>query len=220
MRSAEPLSHAATVPVEPDGAQAREWARTELADPAYDITEPTGFDRFARAVGDVLAALFSGEAPAAIGPWAAAIAGLIAIGVIVAAVLVWGRPRRLARGTADAALFGDDEHRTAAALRADADAAAQREAWNDAIAQRFRALARGLDERTLVALAPGSTAHGFARAATAAFPGEHAALDAAAATFDDVRYLRRPGSAEAYRAIAALDDRLATTRPALAEAAS
>ena len=41
----------------------------------------------------------------------------------------------------------------------------------------------------------------------------------AAAAFDDVRYLRRPGTEELYRRIAAVDDRVSAARPVLSELA-
>jgi hypothetical protein len=135
----------------------------------------------------------------------------------VAALLIWGRPRRSARlPAATTPLFGDADERTAADLRRDAAAAASAGAWNDAIVLRFRALARGLAERTLVEVSAGTTVHGFARRTALVFPAESHRMDAAAAAFDDVRYLRRPGSEAAYLAISALDDDLAGARPALA----
>lgn len=85
--------------------------------------------------------------------------------------------------------------------------------WDAAIVLRFRALARGLTERGLVETPPGATVHGFARRAALAFPGQAAALEDAAGAFDDVRYLRRPGTVELYRRIAAVDEAVASARP-------
>jgi hypothetical protein len=79
---------------------------------------------------------------------------------------------------------------------------------------RVRAIARACVERGVVAVPPGATVHTFARAATRAFPDSGAALNDAADTFDDVRYLRRPGTSDSYRQIAATDDAIARTRPA------
>ncbi|WP_354002991.1 DUF4129 domain-containing protein [Microbacterium elymi] len=78
---------------------------------------------------------------------------------------------------------------------------------------RFRALARGLVERRAVELVPGATVHAFARAAGRAFPGRADDLDAAASAFDDVRYLRRPGTAALYGAVARADDAVQAERP-------
>ena len=78
---------------------------------------------------------------------------------------------------------------------------------------RFRALARGVAERGILEPAPGATVHAFARQAGRAFPAEDERLDAAASAFDDVRYLRRPGTAELYAVVAAADDALVAARP-------
>ena len=84
---------------------------------------------------------------------------------------------------------------------------------------RYRAIARALIERDLIAPAPGATAQTIAREAVAPFPGEAAALHEAAVAFDDVRYVGLPGSADLYRTLVGTDDRLQRLRPeVLAEA--
>lgn len=202
-------------PLTPDGDQAREWAEQELLDPAYDIAQPTPFDRAAQAIGDFLAGVFDTQVEGAWGSWLALIAGVVVVGLIIAAFVIWGRPRTQARGRAGVAqLFGDDEARSAAQLRRDAEAHARRGEWDAAIVLRFRAVARGLTERGVVDTAPGTTVHGFARAAARAFPSSADDLETAAAAFDDVRYLRRPGTAQLYRAVTDTDDAVARARPA------
>lgn len=202
-------------PLIPDGDEARRWVEQELADPAYDIAQPTPFDRFAEAVGDFINSLFNTQVEGAFGSWLALIAGIVVVGLIVAAFLIWGRPRAQVRGSARVAeLFGDDEARSASELRRDAEAHARRGEWDAAVVLRFRALARGLSERGVVETPPGTTVHGFARAASRAFPDSASALEAAAASFDDVRYLRRPGTADLYRPIADTDDEVGRARPA------
>lgn len=201
----------AALPLVPDGDQAREWAQDELADAVYRAAEPTPFDRFARAVGDFIANLFSGEVPAGVAGWLAVVVVLVVVALIVVAVLIWGRPRSVARSRRAAAAFDRPEQRPATELRREAEAAAAAGDWAEAIILRFRALARGLAERTLLETVPGTTVHGFARAAGALFPADRAALDHAADVFDDVRYLRRPGTAAAYRELADLDERLTRT---------
>lgn len=199
-------------PLEPDPEEARRLLRRELADPAYDIAEPTPFDRAARAVAEFFERLLEPELSDGWGPFAAVVATVLVATVLVAAVLIWGRPRRAARSTRpDAVLFGSSDPRSAAQLRADAAAAADRGRWEDAIVLRFRALARGLTERLIVEPPPGTTAQAFARQAAAAFPGRAAELAAAATVFDDVRYLRRPGTAELFARVAELDDALSQT---------
>ncbi|MFK4837180.1 hypothetical protein ACI3KY_15755 [Microbacterium sp. ZW T2_14] len=50
------------------------------------------------------------------------------------------------------------------------------------------------------------------------FPTLEDRLEEAATAFDDVRYLRRPGTAELYRLVAAVDDAVASAQPAAREA--
>lgn len=204
---------AADLPIVPDPGQAQRWAEQELSRPEYAITEPTVFDRIAQAIGDFLADLFSSRPPVGWDGLLAVVLIVVAVLLVVAAFLIWGRPRSLHRSrAADAGLFAPGE-RSADALRADAADRAAAQDWAAAVVLRFRALARGLAERGVVDPAPGATVHAFARQATPAFPAESERLEAAAAAFDDVRYLRRPGTPELYELVAAVDDALAATRP-------
>jgi len=205
----------AVPPITPDGEEARRWAEDELSDPVYDIAEPTPLDRVAHAVGQFFENLFSAELPGGLGSLVALIAAIVVVIVIVAAFAVWGVPRASRRARAQTpALFGEAERRSASQLRAAAASHAQKAEWDAAIVLRFRALARACDERGVVDLPPGATVHAFARAASRGFPELAARLEAAAAAFDDVRYLRRPGTAELYRLVADTDDAVASARPA------
>ncbi|MFD4959938.1 DUF4129 domain-containing protein [Microbacterium sp. NPDC058389] len=201
-------------PLTPDGDEARRWAEDELSKPAYDIAEPTPFDRIARAVGDFIASLFDPQVSGGWGSVLAIVATVAVVVVIVTAFVVWGVPRVSRRAAArPPMLFGEAEHRSAAALRAAAAERAQASDWEAAIVLRFRALARGCFERGVVDPPPGATVHGFARAAARVFPALGARLEEAAAAFDDVRYLRRPGTAELYRLVTGVDDDLAVAHP-------
>lgn len=201
-------------PLTPDSDEARRWAERELADPVYAAAQPTVLDRIARAVAEFFANLFNGQLT---GDWAsvlAVVAAAVIVALVVVAFVVWGRPRTAARSRPAAAeLFGESDRRSAAELRKVAASHAARGEWNDAIVVRFRALARGLDERGLVDTAPGATVHSFAREAARAFPDAGGDLDASAGAFDDVRYLRRPGTAELYARVAAVDDSLQQRHP-------
>jgi hypothetical protein len=210
---------AAAPPLIPDGEEGREWARRELADPTYDAAEPTFLDRAASAVGEFFADLFSADVPPAIGSTFALVAAVVVAAVILAAFLIWGLPRAThrARGTTRT-LFDQDEERTADELRRDAAVHAHRGEWAAAIVLRFRALARGTVERGVVHTPPGTTVHGFARAAARAFPGCAGVLEDAAAAFDDVRYLRRPGTEALYRAVVTADEAVVAQRAATAAA--
>jgi hypothetical protein len=199
-------------PLTPDAEEARRWAEQELSDPAYAEAEPTLLDRVARAVSDFLGDLFSSQPSTEWGAVLAVIAAVVVVALIVVALLVWGVPRATPRAPAPVGeLFGVTEKRSAADLRKDAAQHAAAGDWDAAIIDRVRAIARALAERGAVQTPPGATVHAFARAATAVFPTRQGDLDAVADTFDDVRYLRRPGSAELYERVVRLDDDLART---------
>lgn len=203
----------------PDGDEARRWAEQELADPRYADAKPTWFDLIARDIGRFLADLFSSDNGASVGPSALIVVSIIVFGALVAALIIWGRPRRAqaTRGPRGG-LLGADDDRSAAQLRADADRAARAEDWDEATILRFRALARGLLERDLIDPSPGATAQAIAREVSSVFPVETDPVRRAAVSFDDVRYLRHPATAERYAELAATDERLSTLRPDLVTA--
>lgn len=201
------------LPLIPDGDEGREWAERELADPRYAAAEPTPLDRLAQAVNDFLESLFGVQAPTDLGPAVLVGLALLAIALIVVAFVIWGRPRVSHRTGASVPLFGEDSVRTAADLRREASERAASRDWDAAIVLRFRALARSAIERGIVAARPGATAQSFARAAGRAFPTLAQPLSQAASVFDDVRYLRRPGSAADYERVSATDDAAASSRP-------
>jgi Domain of unknown function (DUF4129) len=208
----------AVPPLTPDGEEARRWAQEELSDPVYTAAEPTPLDRVARAIGGFFDQLFSSEIPNGWGPTLAIVAALVVIVLIVAAFLIWGLPRATRRTRATGAeLFGVAEERSAARLRRDAASLADRGDWDGAIVLRFRGLARAVVERDLLEVPPGATVHAFARTTGRVFPRCAAALEEAAAAFDDVRYLRRPGTADLYARVVAVDEAIMAARPLLAE---
>jgi hypothetical protein len=207
---------AAEVPVDPDADQARRWVVAELSKPEYRAAQPTLFDRVSAAFWDWLTSLDLSGAGLARGPLLVAGAVLL-VAAIVAAYLIFGAPRLNRRSRMSGALFGVDDDRDAAAMRSAAESAAERGDWSLAISEMFRALARGLAERTIVGPSPGMTAHTFAADAGQAFPQQAGRLQVAAAAFDEVRYLDRPGTEDAYRQVAGLEHELGATRPQLAE---
>ncbi len=205
-------------PVTPDGDEARRWAESELAKPAYREAQPTLIDRISRAIGDFVRDLFAGGLPDATGAAFAIIAAIVVVALVISALLIWGVPRGRGRSRAvSAELFGDPEARAAAELRRDAASLAAQGEWADAIVLRYRALARSLTERGVLETPPGTTVHAFARAASRPFAAFADDLESAATAFDDVRYLRRPGSREVYERVAAVDDGIAGARPAVAD---
>ncbi|MCT9818731.1 DUF4129 domain-containing protein [Microbacterium sp. W1N] len=207
------ISRLAALPLIPDADEARSLAEQELADPVYRAAEPTWFDRAAQAVLDFVVSLFSGDITAGAGA-ALAVGAIVLVGaLLVVALVIWGRPRRAVRSRASADLFGEPEGRSAGELRRAAASAASARQWEEAMVLRLRAIARALAERVVVEPAPGATVHAFAREAGAVFPAEATALAEAADLFDDVRYLRRPGTPAGYASLTALDERLAAARP-------
>ena len=197
----------------PDGDEARRWAEDELANPRYADAKPTWFDLVARDIGRFLADLFSSDNGASIGPSALIIVTVIIVAALIAALVIWGRPRssravRRARGD----LLGESDDRTAAQLRADAERSARAADWSTATILRYRAIARSLLERDLIDPAPGATAQSIARDAGAVFSDEASALRRAAVAFDDVRYLGHTATSDTYQDLAATDDRLRTRR--------
>ncbi|AMG84149.1 MULTISPECIES: DUF4129 domain-containing protein [Microbacterium] len=198
----------------PDGEEARRWAEEELSNPRYADAKPTWFDLFARDVMRFLGDLFSGDNGANVGPTALIVVTVLIAAALVTALLVWGRPRRsraIRRPQGD--LLGAADDRSAAQLRVDAERSARQNDWDTAVVLRYRAIARSLLERDLIDPAPGATAQSIARSASAVFAEEAESLRRAAASFDDVRYLRHPAAEDDYRHLAATDERLRAHRP-------
>jgi hypothetical protein len=206
----------AAVPVEPDAGTARRWLLDELAKPAYAAAQPTVFDRAVQAFLTWFGGLFDVRGSST-PPVLLAIAIALVVAVLVVALLLFGLPR-INRRSGVGALFGDDDRRTADEMRRAAEAALAQGDFSLAVLERFRALARGLDERTLVAVFPGTTASAFAVGAARAFPHEHGELRAAAELFDGVRYADEAATREDVLSVFALDDRLAAARPQALEA--
>ncbi len=213
-----PLHVLADVPVDPDADTARDLLLGELGKPVYQEARPTWFDLVSKAIGDWIASLRVPDG-SGLGGLIPLVVVIVVVALVVVAFLVFGRPRLNRRSQVSAgALFGADDSRSAAELRAAAARAAAGGDFTLAIEEAFRGLARGLAERTVLSTAPGTTAQDFARRAGRAFPALQAELAAGAARFDGVRYLDQPGTREGYDGIAALDRRVQSERPAELEA--
>ena len=87
--------------------------------------------------------------------------------------------------------------------------------YSTAIAELFRAIARGMAEREVLTTFPGTTATDFASRSGRVFPAQAERLVTAAQVFDGVRYLDRVGTAEQYATIASLERDLRNARAAL-----
>ncbi|TQL48597.1 uncharacterized protein DUF4129 [Homoserinimonas aerilata] len=215
-----PLGLAAgDTPLDPDAEQAREWLREELSKLIYQEAQPTWFDRLATALWEWITSLSLDGTGGGQGLGVVLVLLLVAA-VIVAAFFIFGPPARSRRSRIPGEIFGEDDGRDAAAMRRDAERSAAAGRWADATADMFRAIARGLSDRTLVTMSPGTTAQHFAGRATSVFPDHGAALAASATDFDEVRYLGHDGSRDAYERVAALERELRSARPVLPEAAA
>lgn len=195
------------VPVAPDAPDARNWLLDELSKPEYTAAQPTFLEQATQAFLDWIGSLFSGAGDAS--GLLVVVAAVLLVVALIVGLLIYGVPRLRHRSAARGSLFGDDDDRSADDLRRASDALAAAGDWSGAVEERFRAVARSLVERTAVSLAPGTTSHAFARSAGVAFPAERSSIEAAADTFDAVRYLGRAGDRDGFEAIRALDERLA-----------
>lgn len=170
-------------PVTPDGPTARRWAQEELLDPVYHQQESL-LSRFLHWLGH----LFSGLHGAALPPRGALLAaGAVLVVVVLAALWVAG-PVRRSRRTPPEAVLGTTDRRTAAQLRAAADAAAASGDYSTAVIERFRAVARDLEDRAVLDERPGRTADEVARDAGAVLSTVSTDLLRAGRLFDDVVY--------------------------------
>ncbi|GAB2465490.1 DUF4129 domain-containing protein [Xylanimonas ulmi] len=196
------------VPVTPDRDTARRWLVEELAHPEY-ATPPSLLERLWR----WFTGLFDTLDPIAAPPWQVLL-GAVVVVVLVLLVARWvAGPVRLARTRRVAGpVVLDDDTRTAAQLRAAADAAAARGDWAAAVADGFRAVVRGLEERAALDERPGRTAQEAAAAAGARLPAHAAALRTAATLFDDVVYGAHGASAADAASMRELDAHVRAAR--------
>ncbi|MGF0117711.1 DUF4129 domain-containing protein [Promicromonospora sp. Marseille-Q5078] len=195
------------VPVDPDRETAHRWLLEELSRPEY-ATSPSLLERLLRWLGDLFDGLTLGD-----GRFPLAFVLVVAV-VLVAAIAWWvAGPVRLSRRPRRSVVVLDGDERSAAELRASADAAAAREDWSAAVLDRFRALVRSLEERVVLDERPGRTAQEAADDAAARLPSVAAGLHGAAALFDDVCYGTLPAGPEDDGRLRDLDARVRDLRP-------
>lgn len=194
------LTGATEPPVAPDGPTARRWAQDELLDPVYHQQESL-LSRFLAWLGH----LFTGLHGAALPPRGALLAAGAVLVVAVAVALWVAGPVRRARHTPPEAVLAASDRRTAAQLRAAAEAAAASGDFSTAVTERFRAMARDLEDRAVLDERPGRTADEVARDAGAVLTTVAADLLRAGRLFDDVVYGGRTADAADDRALRATD---------------
>lgn len=204
----------ADLPVVPDRDTAREWLAGELSKPEYAERESL----LVRLINWLIERLTSIEWPSAqlSGPQVGLVVVVVVVVVLLVAWLVAG-PVRLGRAVRPSGEVLDAEDtRTAAQLRAAADAAASGGDWRTAVVERFRAVVRGLEERVVIDPRPGRTAQEAAADAGARLPAQAAALRSGADLFDGVEYGDRVAGGDDDAALRALDAAVVAARPEVA----
>jgi hypothetical protein len=204
----------ADLPVVPDRDTAREWLSSELQRPEYAERESL----LQRLINWVLEWFQSIEWPAAalMGPQLGILIAVVVGVVLLIAWLVAG-PVQLGRDRARSAeVLDTDDARTAAQMRAAADAAAASGDWRTASVERFRAVVRSMEERVIIEPRPGRTAQEAAASAGLRLPVQAARLHAGADLFDGVEYGDRVATAADDADLRALDAAVTAARPEVA----
>jgi hypothetical protein len=192
-------------PVDVGREEAARAAREELSKGIYHRDEPGVISRLlgwlldqARHLLETIAAYSPG------GAW-----GLLALGtlLVLAIVVIRWRLGALARSAAQqAAPVFSGRTLTAAEHRAAADAAAARGDADTACRERFRALVRELEERTVLDERPGRTADEVAGEVAVLAPAAAEVLRTAAQVFDEVTYGGRRATPDNDAAIRRADE--------------
>jgi len=197
-----------------DRDAAHQAAQQELNKPIYP--KGSAAEQFADWVNELIYRLLQKTASIP-GGWITTTVLLILLAVAVAvAIRIARRTMRTNRG-GDYLLF-ETAQLTAAQHRATAQSYAAEGNWAAAIRHRLRAVARQLEETSILDPAPGRTANELARDAGAALPHLVGELSQAATAFNDVTYGEQPGTQGAYQMIADLDDHLRSRSPAIPSA--
>ena len=199
----------ADVPVNPDRDLARQWANQELAKHEYQAAKPGLVERAIQWILDRLDQIqVSGGAPSGL--------GLVVVTALIVAVVGYviyragGLPGAARRRAAEVLPI---RHTSAAEHRAAADRHAAAGQWDLAVVERFRAIARELEERALLLPQPGRTAVEVARDGGRAVPALAEDLLRAARYFDDVSYGHLAVGPQADVALRELDAQLRAARP-------
>ncbi|WP_101951558.1 DUF4129 domain-containing protein [Mycobacterium sp. 3519A] len=198
-----------TIDIDRDAAH--EAAQHELSKPIYP--KPSLTERLLHWLEEVLYKLADASASLPGGWLTITVLAMLLIVAIVVAIRVARRTMRTNRG-GESALFGEHEL-SAAEHRATAEQFAAVDNWSAAIRHRLRAVARQLEESSVLERVPGRTATELARDAGRAIPPLGNELRRAAEAFNDVTYGERPGTESSYQMVAELDDHLRSRIPAV-----
>ena len=199
----------AAVPVDPDAETAQRWARDELLDPIYH-ERPSLLSQIVDWIQQQLESIKPSDSFSSA---ALVVVVLLIVGAVVLAFVLNGPVRRARRvGSAGSVLDADDA-RTSEQIRRAADAAASAQDWDLAVVERFRAIVRSLEERTVLEERAGQTAHEAADAAAVRLPDHGSDLVSAGRLFDAVAYGHETATPEDDRRLRELDARVRAARP-------
>ncbi|OBF40719.1 hypothetical protein A5724_06510 [Mycobacterium sp. ACS1612] len=199
-----------TIDIDRDAAH--DAAQRELSKPIYP--KPSLTDRLMKWIEELLYRLADASASVPGGWVTISVLVILLVTAIAVAIRIARRTMRTNRG-GEPALFGEHEL-SAAEHRATAEQYAASGDWSAAIRHRLRAVARQLEESSVLDPVPGRTATELARDAGRAIPPLASELRRAAETFNDVTYGEQPGTEAAYRMVADLDDHLRSRTSAVA----
>jgi type IV secretory pathway TrbL component len=187
-----------------DRDAAHQAAQAELNKPIY--SKGSAEQQIAEWLNETIYRLLQKTASLPGGWLTATVLFIMLVVALAVAVRIARRTMRTNRG-GDYQLF-EAAQLTAAQHRATAEKYAAQGEWAAAIRHRLRAVARQLEETGVLNPAPGRTANELALDAGAALPHLAGELSRAATAFNDVTYGEQPGTQDAYRMIADLDDHL------------
>ncbi|SEE98876.1 DUF4129 domain-containing protein [Ruania alba] len=200
------------VPLTPSADEAQAWAEAELAKGIYN-DEPTILERLADWLWQLWEQIVGMNS--SLGPVLVPLVVLAVVGVLAVVALLLGGPvrrRRLARAGSSEVLSADDD-RSAADLRAAAEAAARAGDFSRAVLERFRAIVRGMDERVILEDRPGRTAHEAAVDGGTRLPACAEQLLSASRLFDEVCYGHTAPTAADYEHLCEVDRAVGSARP-------
>ncbi|WP_242677232.1 DUF4129 domain-containing protein [Streptomonospora litoralis] len=209
-----PLLPAAVVERE----EGRRAAREELSERIYGQAEPSLLELIRQRLQEWFDELLDVVGSAVPGGWWTLAPLLVVLALVLVALVVYLRPARRARRRGAAVDTGSPM--TAADHRAAAEGHAEQGDYAAAIRERLRAVSRELEDSAVITPRPGRTATELAAETAEVLPQLREQLYAGADTFNDSAYGQRIATAEDYRVLADLDERVGRARPADAAAAS
>ncbi|HLS04618.1 MAG TPA: DUF4129 domain-containing protein [Actinomycetales bacterium] len=201
-------------PLVPGEDEARRWAEEELSKNIYHGDPESLLTRLLKAIAEFFS---RAETESNVPTGSVALAIVIGLAVVVVLALVLYGPLRIVRRVQDSShevLEGDE--RTAAEIRAAAQAHEEAGQWSLAVLERFRAITQSLIERAILQDRPGQTAVEVARDAGPKLPAAAADIARAAELFDRVCYGEIPATQDETVWLRHLDQEVENMRPDLA----